>query len=86
MREVILPQAVKVMLPSFVNQWVALVKDTSLAYIVSVPEFTFLANQLNNRLMVYPAQIFLFVGFVYLLLGGALQWAVNGWLGRGAAR
>jgi polar amino acid transport system permease protein len=38
-----------------------------------VPEFTFLANQLNNRLMVYPAQIFLFVGFVYLVLCGALQ-------------
>jgi polar amino acid transport system permease protein len=73
MREVVLPQAVRVMMPSFVNQWVSLIKDTSLAYIVGVPEFTFLANQLNNRLMVYPAQIFLFVGFVYLILCGALQ-------------
>jgi polar amino acid transport system permease protein len=27
--------------------------------------------------MVYPAQIFLFVGFVYLLLCGALQWLAN---------
>jgi polar amino acid transport system permease protein len=77
LREVILPQAVRVMMPSFVNQWVSLIKDTSLAYIVGVPEFTFLANQLNNRLMVYPAQIFLFVGFVYLLLCGALQWFAN---------
>jgi polar amino acid transport system permease protein len=77
LREVILPQAVRVMMPSFVNQWVSLIKDTSLAYIVGVPEFTFLANQLNNRLMVYPAQIFLFVGFVYLLLCGALQWTAN---------
>ncbi|SAK73070.1 polar amino acid ABC transporter inner membrane subunit [Caballeronia hypogeia] len=73
LREVVLPQAVRVMMPSFVNQWVSLIKDTSLAYIVGVPEFTFLANQLNNRLMVYPAQIFLFVGFVYLMLCGALQ-------------
>ena len=73
LREVILPQAVRVMMPSFVNQCVSLVKDTSLAYIVGVPEFTFLANQLNNRLMIYPAQIFLFVGFVYLMLCGALQ-------------
>jgi polar amino acid transport system permease protein len=73
LREVILPQAARMMMPSFVNQWVSLIKDTSLAYIVGVPEFTFLANQLNNRLMVYPAQIFLFVGFVYLLLCGALQ-------------
>jgi polar amino acid transport system permease protein len=83
LREVILPQAVRVMMPSFVNQWVSLIKDTSLAYIVGVPEFTFLANQLNNRLMVYPAQIFLFVGFVYLLLCGALQWFATQTLRRG---
>jgi polar amino acid transport system permease protein len=84
LREVILPQAVRVMMPSFVNQCVSLVKDTSLAYIVGVPEFTFLANQLNNRLMVYPAQIFLFVGFVYLVLCGALQWFANTLLGKDA--
>lgn len=77
LRCVILPQAVRVMMPSFVNQWVSLVKDTSLAYIVGVPEFTFLANQLNNRLLVYPAQIFLFVGLVYLLLCGALHAIAN---------
>jgi len=82
LREVILPQAVRVMMPSFVNQWVSLIKDTSLAYIVGVPEFTFLANQLNNRLMVYPAQIFLFVALVYLLLCGALQWVANALLVR----
>ncbi|MBB3259289.1 polar amino acid transport system permease protein [Paraburkholderia bannensis] len=84
LKEVVLPQAVRVMLPSFINQCVSLIKDTSLAYIVGVPEFTFLANQLNNRLMVYPAQIFLFVGFVYLLLCGALQWIANRLVGKRA--
>ncbi|WP_454873782.1 amino acid ABC transporter permease [Paraburkholderia xenovorans] len=74
LRYVVLPQAVRIMMPSFVNQWVSLVKDTSLAYIVGVPEFTFLANQVNSRLMIYPAQIFVFVGIVYLLLCSALQW------------
>ena len=71
----ILPQAVRVMMPSFVNQWVASIKDTSLAYIVGVPEFTFLANQLNNRLLFYPAQTLLFLRLVYLLLCGAC----SGW-------
>jgi polar amino acid transport system permease protein len=84
LRAVILPQAVRVMMPSFVNQCVSLIKDTSLAYIVGVPEFTFLANQLNNRLMVYPAQIFLFVGCVYLLLCGAIQWCAGALLGKSA--
>ncbi|WP_144114147.1 amino acid ABC transporter permease [Paraburkholderia sp. BCC1886] len=77
LRYVVLPQAVRVMMPSFVNQWVSLVKDTSLAYIVGVPEFTFLANQVNSRLMIYPAQIFIFVGIVYLVLCSALQWLAN---------
>ena len=74
LRYVSLPQAVRMMAPSFLNQWVSLIKDTSLAYIVGVPEFTFLANQVNNRLMVYPVQIFLFVGLVYLLMCSAMQW------------
>jgi polar amino acid transport system permease protein len=77
LRHVVLPQAVRIMLPSFVNQWVSLVKDTSLAYIVGVPEFTFLANQVNSRLMIYPAQIFAFVGIVYLVLCSALQWIAS---------
>ncbi len=73
LRYVVLPQAIRIMAPSFVNQWVSLVKDTSLAYIVGVPELAFLANQVNSRLMVYPVQIFLFVGFVYLLLCTSLD-------------
>jgi polar amino acid transport system permease protein len=77
LRYVVLPQAVRVMMPSFVNQWVSLIKDTSLAYIVGVPEFTFLANQVNSRLMIYPAQIFVFVGIVYLVLCSALQWIAS---------
>ncbi|MGF6288585.1 amino acid ABC transporter permease [Paraburkholderia youngii] len=79
LRYVQLPQAIRIMMPSFVNQWVTLIKDTSLAYIVGVPEFTFLANQVNNRLMVYPVQIFLFVGVVYLLLCSTLQYVAT-WL------
>ena len=73
LRYVSLPQAMRIMAPSFVNQWVSLVKDTSLAYIVGVGELSFVATQVSNRLMVYPAQIFLFVGFIYLVLCTALD-------------
>ena len=73
MRHVLLPQAIRIMAPSFINQWVSLVKDTSLAYIVGVPELAFLANQVNSRLMIYPVQIFLFVGLVYLILCTSLD-------------
>ena len=73
LRAIVLPQAARIMMPSFVNQWVSLIKDTSLAYIVGVPELSFLANQINSRLMVYPAQIFLFVALVYIVLCAAVD-------------
>lgn len=80
-RYVLLPQAVRIMTPSFVNQWVSLIKRY-----VGVPEFTFLANQVNNRLMVYPVQIFLFIGLVYLLLCSALQFLATRLLDGGRHR
>lgn len=68
LRYIVLPQAIRMMLPSFVNQWVALIKDSSLAYIVGVGELSFVAAQVNSRLMVYPMEIFLFVGLLYFIL------------------
>ena len=73
LRQVVLPQALRMMLPSFINQWVTLVKDSSLAYIVGVPELSFLATQVNARVMVHPAEVFLCVGAVYWLLCSVLD-------------
>ncbi|QLI82988.1 amino acid ABC transporter permease [Chitinibacter fontanus] len=73
LRWVVLPQALRIVQPSFVNQWVTLVKDTSLAYIVGVAEFTFVANQVNSREQVYPLEVFGFIALVYLLLCSAVQ-------------
>ncbi|GHD58555.1 amino acid ABC transporter permease [Jeongeupia chitinilytica] len=75
LRLVVLPQALRMMVPSFINQWISLIKDTSLAYIVGVGELTFLATQVNNRAMVYPTEVFLFVALLYLLICGALELA-----------
>jgi len=77
LRHVILPQALQMMLPSFINQWVTLVKDSSLAYIVGVGELSFLATQVNARVMVHPTEIFLFIGAVYWLLCTALDLAAR---------
>ncbi|HPC74212.1 MAG TPA: amino acid ABC transporter permease [Syntrophales bacterium] len=65
---IILPQALRNMIPSFVNQLVSLIKDTSLAFIVGVAELTHVATQVNNRTMIYPAQIFFFIAVVYFIL------------------
>ncbi|MFT8210500.1 MAG: amino acid ABC transporter permease [Symbiopectobacterium sp.] len=70
---IVLPQALRMMVPSFINQWISLIKDTSLAYIVGVGELTFLATQVNNRSMVYPTEVFLFVALVYFIICLALE-------------
>lgn len=65
----ILPQALPRMAPSFINQWISLTKDTSLAYIIGTQEFLTLARQIDGRLTgAYSTEIYLFVGVVYFLL------------------
>jgi len=65
---VVLPQALRNMIPSFVNQFVSMIKDTSLAFIVGVSELTHVATQVNNRTMIYSAEIFLFIALIYFII------------------
>jgi polar amino acid transport system permease protein len=65
---VVLPQALRSMIPSFVNQFVSMIKDTSLAFIVGVDELTHVATQVNNRTLVHPTEIFLFIAVVYFVI------------------
>lgn len=68
MRHVILPQALFNMIPSFVNQFVSLTKDTSLAFIIGVNELTKAATQVNNRTLVAPTEIFLTIAVLYFIV------------------
>lgn len=65
---IILPQGLRNMIPSFVNQFVSLIKDTSLAFIVGVSELTHVGTQINNRTMAFPTEIFFFIAVVYFIL------------------
>lgn len=66
MRFVVLPQAIKNMVPALVNRFVALFMGTSLAYIIGVTEFFRAANNVNNR--VYRSyEIYGFVAIVYFV-------------------
>ncbi|WP_283148886.1 amino acid ABC transporter permease [Silvimonas soli] len=77
LRYVVLPQALRMMVPSFVNQWITLIKDTSLAYIVGVSELSTIASQVSNRVMIHPVPIFLFAGAIYFVICAALDWAAG---------
>lgn len=49
MRHVILPQSIKKMLPAFINQSVIQVKNTSLLYVISVAELTYMTSVVNSE-------------------------------------
>lgn len=76
---VLLPQVMRNILPSMVGIFISLLKDTSLAFIVNVPELTTVAGQVNNRVQIYPAAIFIFTGVVYYLLCCSLEQLAKRW-------
>jgi polar amino acid transport system permease protein len=76
---IVLPQGLRNMIPSFVNQFVSLIKDTSLAFIVGVSELTHVATQINNRTMAFPTEIFIFIAIIYFILCFAFT-SLSRWL------
>jgi His/Glu/Gln/Arg/opine family amino acid ABC transporter permease subunit len=67
MAAIVLPIALKNMLPALVSRLIALLMGTSLAYIIGVTEFFRAANDINNRVL-RPYEIYGFVAIVYFLL------------------
>jgi polar amino acid transport system permease protein len=66
MRHVVLPQALRNMLPSLVTQFIILFKDTSLASIIGYMDLTKAAQTVNQR-EIRPFELYLFIAVVYWL-------------------
>jgi polar amino acid transport system permease protein len=81
MRYVILPQALYNMMPSILSQFVSTIKDTTLGYVINVPELTFAANQINNRLLTKPFEVFFILAMIYFVVCWTLTQLAN-WLER----
>ncbi len=86
MRLVVLPQALRNMLPSLVNQFVSTIKETSLGYIIGLAEVSFIANQINTQVFTRPAEVFGILGLTYFLLCFGLSRLAYGLEGRLARR
>jgi len=68
MRWVVLPQALRHMLPSLVNQFVATIKATSLGYIIGLNEVSFIAAQINTQVFTHATEVYLLLGITYFAL------------------
>lgn len=65
---VVLPQALYNMMPSILSQFVSAIKETTLGYVINVPELTFAANQINNQLLTKPFQVFAILALIYYVV------------------
>lgn len=67
MRKVVLPQAIRTMIPSIINQFIITLKDTSILSIIGFPELVNSAkNVVANTFMSF--QTWIIVGLMYLIV------------------
>lgn len=67
MRKVVLPQAVKIMIPSFINQFVITLKDTSILSVIGIVELTQTGKIIIARTY-SSGDMWLIVGLMYIIV------------------
>lgn len=77
-RYVVLPLALRICLPALTNNLVNLLKSTTLAYTIAVPETLYAVQQIWTSSQNVPEMMTLLL-FVYLVLVGILVWIMHMW-------
>lgn len=67
MRRIVLPQAIRIVLPPLANNFISLIKFSSLASTFAVPEITRKATELSSFTF-RPIEIFTFIAIVYFFI------------------
>jgi polar amino acid transport system permease protein len=75
-RHVIIPQAFRFAIPAWSNEVVAMVKISSIVYLIAVPEMLYVAKELMAKYY-NPFQTYFTVGAVYLVIIGILTILLN---------
>src|SRR3546814_4891173 len=65
---VVMPQVLRNMLPSLIGEFVSIIKLTSLGYVVSLSEITFVAEQINGQTITEPAAVYILLGLFYFIM------------------
>jgi polar amino acid transport system substrate-binding protein len=80
MRKVILPQGIRIMIPSFINQFIITLKDTSILSIIGLLELTQTGKIIIARNL-EGFKVWTIVAFIYLAIITLLTWLSN-WVQR----
>ncbi|AXI10719.1 ABC transporter permease subunit [Oceanobacillus sp. 143] len=73
LQKVILPQALRRMVPNLVSQFISLLKDTSLAVIISLPEMLHHAKIIQAQNIHYVIPIFILIAVIYFIVNYILS-------------
>ncbi|GGI12551.1 amino acid ABC transporter permease [Gottfriedia solisilvae] len=76
MRYVILPQAIKRMIPPLGNEFVVLIKESSIAAIIATPEIMYWSRAMNGQYYIVW-EPYLMAAFIYLILTLSLSAVLN---------
>ncbi len=76
MRYIILPQALRRILPPLAGQFISLIKDSSLLGIIAIRELTKAAREIVTASL-QPFEVYLLLGLLYLVLTFSLSMAVQ---------
>lgn len=77
-RRVIFPLGIRIVIPALTNNVVNLLKTTTLAYAIAVPEALFMASQIwSDKVNVMEMMLTLFVFYIGLV--GILVWIMGRW-------
>jgi polar amino acid transport system permease protein len=68
LRWIVLPQALRNMLPSLINQFVTTMKETSLGYIIGLQEVSFIAAQINSQVVIHPLVVYGVLALSFFIL------------------
>lgn len=76
MWKIILPQAIRIMIPSIINQFIISLKDTSILSVIGFPELTKAGNIIVGNTF-KPMEVWFIVGVMYAVVILLLQWAAK---------
>jgi len=75
-KHIILPQALRLVIPAWSNEFIAMIKYTAVVFLIAVPDLMSRAKILSSQNFT-PIQTYILVALIYLVLVGGMSLALH---------